>query len=126
MSIKSLVKSFLSDNNEANYKLVEVGIEKKWLSNHDQAHIECSKLSSIQMGDTWVNGINGVSIPEFGREGLMPHYSAYFDECRVAIHQWCKKKTPCSTARLVYYCYWMITNGVNPVTTILAHIKSMN
>lgn len=125
MSIKSAIKSLLSDSNDTGYQEVEVNGSKVWLSNHDQCHIECSLLKPIYIGSTLVNGINGVPIKEFGREGKKSLYSAYLDECRVAIHQWCKLKSPCSWIRLAYWSHWMVKQGINPIQVINSHVKSI-
>ena len=121
-SVKSIVKSLLKDNNDTNYVL----LNGQWLSNHDQTHITVSKLNPISIGNSLVTGIHGISIPEFGREGQPALYSAYLDECRVAIHQMLTNRTPISFVRGAYWGSWLLRKGINPLSVILAHRRSMN
>jgi hypothetical protein len=126
MSIKSTIKSLLSDTNEATYVALLVNGNQTWLSDHDRCHIEISLLNPILIGKDLVNGINGIPIKEFGREGQESLYSSYLDEARVGIHQWCKNPyKPIAIARLLYWLIWLYNYGANPIRVLIDHIKSM-
>jgi hypothetical protein len=126
MSFKSAIKSILADSNESNYLPTQVGGRIINLSYHDRCHIEISKLNPILIGKDLVNGINGVPIKEFGREGEQSLYSPYLDEARVGIHQWCKQPTKLvAIARLAYWLLWLHQHKVNPIKVLIAHMQSM-
>lgn len=121
-TLKSFIKSLLGDKNEASYKLVE---GYGWLSFHDQCHIEVSRLPSILICGEQVDGISGVSIPEFNREGLPAMYDGYLDEARVGIHQMLKYPSICNLARGLYYCCWLLKREENPALVVWRHWQSL-
>jgi len=119
---KAAIKKVLGDSNESRYH--KVG--DKWLSHHDCCHILISQLPRVRICGELVNGVNGVSIEEFGRAGLPAQYSPYLDECRVGIHQALTESNPCSKVRGAFWCLWLLLKKENPLRVVMEHKAALN
>jgi hypothetical protein len=115
--VMGVLKRLIGDTNESKY--TQVG--SMWLSHHDCCHLEVSSLPALPMGRVMVTGIAGVCIPEFGNAHHTPEYDGQYDECRVAIHQALVYPSPCGYLRLFKWYLWMMSRGINPISTVMVH-----
>lgn len=136
VSIKNVVKSALADDNNEFIvvRSEEWGCEAKVML-HDTVHLQVACLDPIDVKvykhGTWtthqVDGISGVSIAEFGREGLPAEYDGELDEARTGIHQWFQQPTRVIyCVRAIYWCYYlMVVYKANPIRVVLDHARTV-
>lgn len=120
--LKNIVKGILDDPNDTDYMVVG----GQWLSFHDRTHLEVARLERVEILGQRVSGIHGVSVPEFGREGLPAEYDGLLDECRVGLHQWVTLPTkPIFIIRALYWFFWLASQSENPVRVLRDHIRTV-
>lgn len=112
MNIKSIIKRILGDKNAKNYKYVaEVGMV---IDHHDQTHLAVSKLPTVQIFGHEVNGIDGITIPEFGTQDKIASYPGMLDEARVGLTQiFLDGISLPAIIRVCNYIWWLNTQGEN-------------
>lgn len=112
MNIKPLVKKILRDKNATGDKYIpEVGMV---ISHHDQMHLIVSRLPRVYVCGHWVNGIDGVCIPEFGTQDKTPAYPGLLDEARVGLQQiFLDGVSIAAIIRVINYIWWLNTQGEN-------------
>lgn len=54
-----------------------------------------------------------------------PEYDGVLDEIRVAIHEWMTRPSFYNTCKMVNWIIWMISQGINLVTTLLRHLETL-
>lgn len=135
-SLKNVVKSALADDNNKYIvvKSAEWGVEAKVML-HDTVHLQVACLEPISIkvykDGAWythmVDGISGVSIAGFGREGLPALYDGELDEARTGIHQWFQDKTrPIYCVRMCYWCFFLTTvYKANAFKVVLDHARTV-
>ncbi len=135
-SLKNVIKAALADDNNEYVVLKheESGSEARVML-HDCAHLQVARLDPIPVrvhkDGVWttymVDGISGVSIPEFGRADLPAEYDGELDEARTGIHQWFQEPTrPIYCVRMVYWCFYLMTvYKANPCAVVLAHASTV-
>lgn len=96
------------------------------LSYHDLYHLEVSCLERIQMGKYQVSGIHGINSPMFHDSPIVEEYDGLLDESRVAFHEWLTRISLFNTLKLIGWCFWLITQGINPIAVLVNHVKVLN
>ncbi len=102
-----------------------LGIERECLCFHNLYHIEVAQLDRILIDNAWVSGMNGFSSPMFHATPIMPEYDGNLDELRVAIHEWLTRPSVYNTGKLLNWMVWMLRHGLNPVTVIQRHDRTL-
>lgn len=95
------------------------------LDYHDLYHLEVSFLERIQIGKDMVSGIHGINSPVLHEFPITEEYNGIFDEVRVAMHECLTRPSIFSLFKAIFWFFWLITQGINPITVIVRHIKSM-
>jgi hypothetical protein len=95
------------------------------LDYHDLYHLEVSFLERIQIGKDMVSGIHGINSPVLHEFPITEEYNEIFDEVRVAMHECLTRPSIFSLFKAIFWFFWLITQGINPITVIVRHIKSM-
>lgn len=95
------------------------------LDYHDLYHLELSFLERIQIGKHMVSGIHGINSPVLHEFPITEEYNGIFDEVRVAMHECLTRPSIFSLFKAIFWLFWLITQGINPITVIVRHIKSM-
>ena len=105
--------------------LVKVRNNSDFLCYHDLYHLEVSCLERIQMGKYKVSGIHGINSPMFHKLPILEEYDSLLDEARVALHEWLTRTSIFNTFKLICWMFWLITQGINPISVLIRHIKSL-
>ncbi len=95
------------------------------LDYHDLYHLEVSFLERIQIGKDMVSGIHGINSPVLHEFPITEEYNGIFDEVRVAMHECLTRPSIFSLFKAIFWFFWLIKQGINPITVIVRHIKSM-
>lgn len=88
---------------------------------HDLYHLEVSCLERIQMGKHMVSGIHGINSPVFHDTLIVEEYDSLLDEARVALHEWLTRICIFNTIKAIFWMFWLITKGINPVSVLINH-----
>jgi hypothetical protein len=123
--LRSRLGSISLDPVQQDGQMAWVGIEREHLCFHNLYHIEVSQLDRILIGNAWVSGMNGFSSPMFHAIPIMPEYDGVLDELRVAIHEWLTRPSFYNTGKLINWIVWMRRHGINPVTVIHNHYRTL-
>jgi hypothetical protein len=92
---------------------------------HDLCHLEVAQLERIQMGKYMVSGIHGLKAKVFHDLPNIPEYDGFFDEARIAIHEWLTRPTIFSCAKFICWMGLLILYGINPLSVTIRHIRSI-
>ncbi len=92
---------------------------------HDLCHLEVAQLERIQMGKYMVSGIHGLKVRVFHDSANIQEYDGFFDEARIAIHEWLTRPTIFSCIKVICWMSLLILYGINPVSVIIRHIRSL-
>lgn len=111
--------------------LVKIGddyirIRDEFLSYHDLYHLEVSCLERIKIGNHLVSGIHGINSPVLHDSPIVEEYSGILDEARVAIHEWLTRPSIFNTLKLIGWMLWLMTQGINPISALISHIRVLN
>lgn len=107
------------------YAVTYASGEKRILNDHDAVHMFVAGLPEIIMGNHRVDGIGGISIPEFhGHENHVPEYDGMLDEARIGFEHFCQDRSPINCLRAIYYAGYLASQGINPVKCFTDHLES--
>lgn len=95
------------------------------LDYHDLYHLEVSFLDRIQVGKHMVSGIHGINSPVLHEFPITEEYNGIFDEVRVAMHECLTRPSIFSLFKAIFWFFWLITQGINPISVIVRHLRSM-
>lgn len=95
------------------------------LDYHDLYHLEVSYLERIQIGKYMVSGIHGINSPILHELPITEEYDGIFDEVRIAFHEWLTRPSVFNTFKAVFWFFWLLVQGINPIAVIVRHFKSM-
>ncbi len=102
-----------------------VKLRHHWLTYHDLYHFEVSRLDRIEIANEKVSGIHGFNSYTFHEKPIELEYDGALDEARVAVHEWLTRTSLYNTWKLIRWCTWLIPQGINPLTLIIRHFKSL-
>lgn len=92
---------------------------------HDLYHLEVAQLERIRIGEYWISGIHGINSRVFHPTPLEQEYDSFFDEARVAIHEWLTRPTLFSLLKMFCWTLFLILQGINPLAVGIRHLNSM-
>ncbi|MBD2101434.1 hypothetical protein [Leptolyngbya sp. FACHB-261] len=98
---------------------------EQWTFYHDLYHVEVACLERIQIGPHQVSGIHGINATAFHDAPLVEEYEAYFDEARVAVHEWFTRPSIFTTLKLIHWLVWFALRGINSFAVLIRHWRSL-
>lgn len=101
-------------------------IHDEALCYHDLYHLEISCLARIKMGHYEVSGIHGINLPIFHDSPIVAEYDYLLDEARVAFHECLTRTSVFNTIKLFLWMFWLITQGINPLSVLISHLRVLH